>query len=281
MFNLLQLGKDLFRLALVKTGANFADVTQLAFGVEPELQCSKRGLAVAFAFCVADDHAVGGLPRFDFDPGCTPFAWKISARSFLGYYPLESNRRRGFVKLQSFVHRFADPVDRVFLDRVSQPSAPANQRFVYDGPAIQIKTIEDITNRRMFRAGASDRRVCAMMQAVHDVFEDRADTWIKTNDLGVEQSASRAKRFVGNKQLGILVGDISLIAASNSQVSLVKRDHRAYPVPLHLVQVVGRVEWFVAALREHGLDRIVDVVDLRILGSLAQPLLAASVDHAI
>src|SRR6185436_11613094 len=108
MFNLLQLGKDLFRLALVKTGANFAYVTQLAFGVEPELQRSKRRLAVAFAFCVADDHAVGGLPRFDFDPGRASFTRKIRARSLLGYYPLESNRRRGFVKLHSFVHRFAN-----------------------------------------------------------------------------------------------------------------------------------------------------------------------------
>src|SRR5262249_39094116 len=102
---------------------------------------------------------------------------------------------------------------------------------------------------------------------------------VQAHDLAIEEGRGCSKSLLRYQQLRELRGDVSLAPRANGDSSFVQRNHRANAIPLHLVDVVGRIERLNAALRQHRLNRVVHPVYLRITDSFAQPFLLASVNH--
>src|SRR5688572_27684850 len=133
------------------------------------MQRAKTRRAIALPARVANDDTFGGLPRFDFHPGVAALAGKIKARALLGDDAFEAELPDRFEKSRAILHRFAQPIGGIAPHGIVQPLTAPNQRLVHDRATIQIKTVEEITDRRMFGLGALDATGGLLLHAVDHV----------------------------------------------------------------------------------------------------------------
>src|SRR4051812_32749468 len=117
------------------------------------MQRAKTRGSVTLPARITDDDALGRLPRFDLQPGVASPSREIKTVALFRDDALQTELWHRLKECGAVFHRFTQSVCGTALQGVPQPLAPAHQRFIHDRSAIQIKAVEEITDRRILRAG--------------------------------------------------------------------------------------------------------------------------------
>src|SRR3954471_7614359 len=118
------------------------------------MQRTKTRGPVSLPACITDDDALGRLPRFDLQPRIAPLPREIKAVALFRDDALQTELLHRLKKCRPVFHGFTQPVRGTTLHGIPQPLAAAHQRLIHDWAAIEIKAVEEITDRRIFRTGA-------------------------------------------------------------------------------------------------------------------------------
>ena len=101
--------------------------------------------------------------------------------------------------------------------------------------AVEVEQVEDEVGHRDRGGQAADPGRARDVHARLEQREARPPARVERHELAVEHGLGRPHRLGHGPQLGVGVGDVDVVARPRGRAATVDVDHRAHPVPLHLV----------------------------------------------
>src|SRR5687767_7006750 len=151
------------------------------------MQRTETLFTVAFTLGEANDRTLDRLSGFDLEPGVAPLSRQIGAVALLGHDSLESHLFHCLKESATLFHDLTHAISGILPDGIGQPFAPPSQRIIHNGASVQVKTIEHITHRRMFGAGALDGPLRLLLHAMNHVPEIWFSVFFEADNLAIEQ----------------------------------------------------------------------------------------------
>ena len=244
------------RLAIAAAHAYLAGELEPAVAVDAEEQRGDGVLAPSAAEAVAAHDEIVGLRRADLPPGGRALARQVRALLLFRDDPLQLLARHRIVEgdaiVRDEVSHLHDPVRRQAL---VQQGPALGERPLEQPAAVQLQQVEDlIADGRASRPGDGD---VGSQEARAQQLRRGQPLGSPGDDLAVDDGVFGAQAIGERGQLRVDGREIAQVAPVQPHLAFVQMRDGAHTAPLHLEDVVRRVERLLEHAGEHRPELLV------------------------